>query len=364
MIPEYERKEAEMLERALSWLERLGGIEAVLGERIKLSRHDRNLPPEELARRLILGLYQYITSNPNGDLTTNRLSRFFDIGDNRRLTTLIRIAFPDHIPPPSRRIPGSVINILRREAGMDNSYIEEVTHKYPGLKIGCRDITSEIRIPPRIDGEVARSAGWISTARYSRDYERIEAGEGVERVYTRRQAYVLTFRGKDLPFLELEFIPFFEEYFNYSPYVGTRICEGFGRKLRDITSVISQRAIMSFYRDVLGVKEEREERTILFKGELKRYFIAGLIDMWGYISSCSGGPYIKLYIPPEFRKMAGELAEELDRGLTTYSNYFVIHLGWGRRLVEAIEKYPISNPYLLYPILWWKETGELRKWPL
>ena len=364
MIIEYQMKEREMLERALSRLRELGGIEAVLGEKIILSWRDRNLPPEELARRLILGLYQYIMSNPNEDLTTNRLSRFFDIGDNRRLTTLIRIAFPDHIPPPSSRIPGSIINILRGEAGIDNSYIEEVTHKYPGLKIGCRDITSEIRIPPRIDGEVARSAGWISTARYSRDYERFEAGEGVEKVYARRQAYALTFRGKDLPFLELEFIPFFEEYFNYSPYVGIRICEGFGRKLRGIESVISQRAIVSFYRDVLGVKEEREERTILFKGELKRYFIAGLIDMWGYISSYSGRPYIKLYIPSEFRKMAGELAEELDRGLATYPNYFVIHLGQGQRLAEAIKKYPISNPYLLYPILWWKETGELKKWPL
>ncbi|HDD56816.1 MAG TPA: hypothetical protein ENG18_02205 [Nitrososphaeria archaeon] len=269
MIPEYERKEAEMFERALSWLERLGGIEAVLGERITLSWRDRNLPPEELARRLILGLYQYITSNPNEDLTTNRLSRFFDIGDNRRLTTLIRIAFPDHIPPPSRRIPGSIINILRREAGMDNSYIEEVTHKYPGLKIGCRDITSEIRIPPRIDGEVARSAGWISTARYSRDYERFEAGEGVEKVYARRQAYALTFRGKDLPFLELEFIPFFEEYFNYSPYVGIRICEGFGRKLRGIESVISQRAIVSFYRTCWGLRRGRRREQYSSKASLR-----------------------------------------------------------------------------------------------
>ena len=208
MIPEYEMKEAEMLEKALSWLERLGGIEAVLGERIKLSWHDRNLPPEELERKLILGIYQYIASNPNSSLTTSRLSRFFDIGDNRRLTALIRLAFPDHIPPPSRRIPGSIINILRREAGMDNSYIEEVIHKYPGLKIGCPEITSEIRIPPRIDGEVARSAGWLTTALHIERYRRYVTKSGLERVY-KEQFYELSFKRRDLPFIELEFIPFF-----------------------------------------------------------------------------------------------------------------------------------------------------------
>jgi len=72
MIPEYERKERTMLERALSWLERLGGIEAVMGKRIILRRRDVNLPQEELQRRLILGLYQYIISNPNRDLTGER----------------------------------------------------------------------------------------------------------------------------------------------------------------------------------------------------------------------------------------------------------------------------------------------------
>jgi len=29
----------------------------------------------------------------------------------------------------------------------------------------------------------------------------------------------------------------------------------------------------------------------------------------------------------------------------------------GRRLVESIEEYPISNPRLLYTILWWKQRG-------
>ena len=71
-----------MLERTLSWL-----------ERIKLSRRDQNLPPEELARQLILGLYQYITSDPNGDLTAGRLTRFLGLGDVRRLTRLIMVAY-------------------------------------------------------------------------------------------------------------------------------------------------------------------------------------------------------------------------------------------------------------------------------
>ncbi|RLF08391.1 MAG: hypothetical protein DRJ69_06285, partial [Thermoprotei archaeon] len=216
MIIEYQMKERQMLERALSRLRELGGIEAVLGENIEFSRHDENLPPEELERKLILGIYQYIMSNPDSDLTANGLSRFFGIGDPRRLTRLIRIAFPDRIPPPSSRIPGSIINILRREAGMDNSYLEEVTHKYPGLKIGCQDIIKDIRIPPRIDGEIARSAGWISTTPYVQGYYRCVIKE---------QFYKLSFRRRDLPFLELEFIPFFEEYFNYTPFVNIRVQE-------------------------------------------------------------------------------------------------------------------------------------------
>ena len=47
-------------------LREVGGIKAVLSERIKLSWRNRNLPPEELERKLILGIYQYIASNPNG----------------------------------------------------------------------------------------------------------------------------------------------------------------------------------------------------------------------------------------------------------------------------------------------------------
>jgi len=61
MIPEYQMKEREMLEKALSRLRELGGIEAVLGEKITLSWRDQHLPPEELKRKLIIGIYQYIT---------------------------------------------------------------------------------------------------------------------------------------------------------------------------------------------------------------------------------------------------------------------------------------------------------------
>jgi len=79
--------------------------------------------------------------------------------DARRLTTLIKAAFRDRISS-SPRILGSIMNALRREAGADNSYVEEVVEKYPRLRVGYRDITGDIRIPPRIDGEVARSSGW------------------------------------------------------------------------------------------------------------------------------------------------------------------------------------------------------------
>jgi len=362
MIIEYQMKEREMLEKALSRLRELGGIEVVLGEKITLSWRDQHLPPEELKRKLIIGIYQYITSNPNSDLTANGLSRFFGIRDPRWLTRLIRIAFPDHIPPPPR-IPGSIINILRREAGMDNSYLEEVIHKYPGLKIGRQDIIKDIRIPPRIDCEIARSAGWISTAPCIQRCYRYVTKNGLERARKGR-LYKLSFKRWDLPFLELEFIPFFEEYFNYTPFVKIRINERYGERIWHISGYITHRSVMSFYRDVLGIHDKREERTILFDGELRGYFIAGLIDMWGSIFSVRGRLLIKLHMPLEFKRIAEELGEELGHNLMIQPECFAINLGKGRRLVELIEKYPISNPRLLYPILWWKETGEFRKYPL
>ena len=362
MIIEYQMKEREMLEKALSRLRELGGIKAVLGERIILSRRDERLPPEELTRRLILGIYRYIASNPDEDLTMGRLTRFLGLGDNRELARLIRAAFPDRVPPPPR-IPGSVTNTLRREAGVDNSYVEEVIGKNPELKVGCLDITSEIRIPPRIDGEVARSAGWISTMPYIQGYYRHVTKNGLEKVKKVR-CYRLSFKRRDLPFLELEFIPFFEEYFNYTPFVKTRIKERYGREFWDISGHISHTSIVSFYRDVLGIHDEREERTIPFDGELRRYFIAGLIDMWGSISSSKGVPIIILCIPLEFKRIAEELERELGHKLMTYPRNLSIYLGKGWELVEAFEKYPISNPRLLYPILWWKETGEFREYPL
>ena len=363
MIIEYQMKEREMLERALSRLRELGGIEAVLGEKITLSWRDRNLPPEELERKLILGIYQYITSDPNGDLTTGRLTRFLGLADDRGLTRLIRTAFPDRVPPPPR-IPGSIINILRREAGMDNSYVEEVIHKYPGLKIGRQDITKDIRIPPRIDGEIVRSTGWISTTAYIENCSEYVTKNGLKRACIRGQYYELSFKRRDLPFIELEFIPFFEEYFNYTPFIKPCIQEWYGRKILVIPGLICHRAIVSFYRDVLGIHDKKGERTILFHGELRRYFIAGLIDMWGCISFSNGKPSIQLVIPPEFKKMAEELEGELGHKLITLPRCLDIHFGWGRRLAELIEEYPISNPRLLYPILWWKQTGELRKYPL
>lgn len=179
MIIEYEMKEREMLEKALSRLRELGGIEAVLGERVKLSWRDEYLPPEELAKWLILGLYQCIASDPNGGLTAQGLSRFLSLADARGLTKLIRIAFPDHVPSPPR-MAGSIINTLRRQAGTNNSYVEEVIDKCPGLKIGYQDITGNIRIPPRIDGEVMRSAGWITTANYIEHYYKYMTKSGAK----------------------------------------------------------------------------------------------------------------------------------------------------------------------------------------
>ena len=70
MIPEYEMKEREMLERALSRLREVGGIEAVLGERVKLGWRDEYLPQPLLVRKLVQALYQYVISDPNRDITT------------------------------------------------------------------------------------------------------------------------------------------------------------------------------------------------------------------------------------------------------------------------------------------------------
>ena len=246
-------------------------------------------------------------------------------------------------------------------AGVDSSYIEEVIHKYPGLKVGCRDITSEIRIPPRIDGEVARSAGWISTSSHKEEQCDYMTSEGVVRKRLRKQHYQLSFRRENIPFLELEIIPFFEEYFNYTPKLNVFVHEMHGRKLQCTLCEISRRSIVSFYRDIIGVPDEKGERTILFDGELRRYFIAGLIDVWGTIFVKEGRPEIRLLIPLEFKKIAGELAAELNYSPTINSYNIIIRFASVRKIPEAFEKYPISNPRLLFTMLWWKRTRELRK---
>jgi len=364
MIPEYERKEAEMFERALSWLERLGGIEAVMKKIIILRKRDVNLPQEELQRRLILGLYQYIVSNPNRDLTGPSLSRFLGLGDTRKFHRLIKAAFSDKISP-YLRVLGSVINTLRREAGVDNSYIEEVVERYPRLKVGSKDITGGIRIPPRMDGNIARSAGWLITASYVEGLRKSLTREGFEREYRVRQYYELSFGKRHLPLLELEFIPFFEEYFNYTPTIKFHLHERYGRDFCDITIHICYRAITSFYRDVIGVPDRKEERTILFDGELRRYFIAGLIDVWGWVSHDNTGLDLRVSVPLEFKKIAEELAAEFNRKpITTPYKITIIRPARGQKVFELIEKYPISNPRLLFPILWWRWRGEFRKWPL
>ena len=362
MIPEYEKKEREMLERGLSWLERLGGIEAVMEEIIILRKRDANLPQEELQRRLILSLYQYIASNPNRDLTAKGIARFLGLRDSRELSRLIKAAFSDKIPSHFW-ILGSVINTLRREAGVDNSYIEEVVKKYPRLKISYMDITGDVRIPPRIDGNVARSAGWISASSYTEERCDYMKSEGIQ-TNRRRQYYQLSFKKKNLPFLEFELLPFFEEYFNYTPIIKMGLRETQGVTLWDIKIRIWRRAVVSFYRDVIGVREKREERTILFNGELRRYFIAGLIDIWGRISHHNTIIDLKLSVPSEFKKMIGELVAEFNHKPVITSHKTIIRVSKGRKVVELIEKYPISNPRILFPILWCKERGEFKKWPL
>jgi len=351
-----------MLERALSWLEKLGGIEAVMGKRIILRKRDVNLPQEELQRRLILGLYQYIASNPNRDLTAKGLTRFLGLRDSRELSKLIKAAFSEKIPPHFW-ILGSVINTLRREAGMDNSYIEEVVEKYPRLKISYMDITGDVRIPPKIDGNVARSAGWISASSYTE--ERCDYMKGEEPQTNRqRHYYQLSIKKKNLPFLELEFLPFFEEYFNYTPIIKMAFLETQGITFWDIKVRIWRRAIVSFYRDVIGIPNRREERTILFDGELRRYFIAGLIDIWGWLTHHNTRIDLKLSVPPEFKKIIRELVLEFNHKPKIAPNRITIRLASGRKVFELIEKYPISNPRILLPILWCKERGEFRKWPL
>jgi len=361
MIPEYERKEAEMFERALSWLERLGGIQAIMGERIRLSWRDEYLPEPLLVRKLVQTLYQYAISNPNRDITTQGLYKFAGLDDSRRLTTLIKAAFRDRISS-SPRILGSIINALRKEAGADNSYIEEVVEKYPSLRVGYRDIVGDIRIPPRIDCEIARSAGWISAASYIEDRCDYVTSEGVERKRLRKQRYQLSFRRENIPFIELEIIPFFEEYFNYTPRLNVFVHEMHGRKLQCTLCEISRRSIVSFYRDIIGIPDEKGERMILFDGELRRYFIAGLIDIWGTIFVIEGRPSIQLVIPLEFKKIAGELAAELNYSPTISPHNIVIRFASVRKIPEAFEKYPISNPRLLFTMLWWKRTRELKKY--
>jgi len=117
-----------------------------------------------------------------------------------------------------------------------------------------------------------------------------------------------------------------------------------GRKLQCTLCEISRRSIVSFNRDIIGVPDEKGERTILFDGELRTYFIAGSIDVWGTIFIKDGKPDIKLIIPPEFKKIAGELAAEFNRKPTITPHNIIIHVAMGRKILEVIEKYPYLKP--------------------
>ena len=60
--------------------------------------------------------------------------------------------------------------------------------------------------------------------------------------------------------------------------------------------------------------------------------------------------------------MAEELAAELDHKPAISSHTITIRFASVRKIPEAFEKYPISNPRLLFTMLWWKRTRELKKY--
>ena len=342
-------KEHQQNERMLSHLlPYLNNPKALLEVNLTPHASDRKLSTPQLQDKLSSALIQYLVTTAS-DATYNGMTRHFRM-HTMQLTRLFAKAYPRDLSPD---YGGKRINELRKDAGADYSYLEEVMKKYD-IDIGLQDITKDIRIPNVIDENVSRAAGWLSTAAYIASYENYR---GRQVLWNER--FGLTFRSHDLAFIDYELVPFFEGYHNHAPTVSkynTRfrdeVLHGYGVNL-------GTRAILNFYKKI-GLKTVMKDRTILFEqNQMRNSFVSGLIDIWGSIHNNRGYPALSITINSKYSTLLRQLQEIFSKGNGYFGGkVFRIHLATGEPAIHILKNYPISNPRLVYPIEYYKHYGK------
>jgi hypothetical protein len=212
------------------------------------------------------------------------------------------------------------------------------------IEIGFQDVTKQIRIPTRINEDLAWLAGMVSISSWL-ECELSKNG----RTYPSQKSYCLSFQRRDKNILWLEFMPLFEDFFNYSPIVDKKKCIAMrGCNTESYSVGINPRSIVSYFKDVVGIHPKQEERLIPFTDDrLRKAFIGGIIDRCGRETPVS----ISLIVPSKYPRLATELAEHFARKKTPLPNGFHLHFVGEHARQEKIEEYGLRHPKWFLPAI-------------
>lgn len=295
-------------------------------------------------RKDLVGLVAlYALENPDGDITGGKLSKFAGLQDPRMLNNLINRVYGLYRKETIPDVMGSTIGTLLLDAGfLDSNLFEKIS----GIEIGYKDITKQIRIPSEIDETVAWLAGMITISNY------IETFDAEKRPV--RKSYDVSFRGDDKDLVDLEFMPLIENLFNYSPYTEKpRIVTRHELKEFDVEThlvSITPRSVVSYFRDVVGIRPEQENRGIPFENEtLTKAFIGGVIDRCGYYYKTVSGINCVIGIPSKYPKLAEDMSKYLGRKKTEGINNYTIYFANKCSLPRKIEEMGLRNPKWYMP---------------
>lgn len=325
-----------------------------------------------MTRRDWAGLVALYASESDESPTANKLAEFSGLEDIGRLQYRLKRAYGPYI----ERIPevqgakggklryriknsygpfvemepefkGAEIGRFLKDVGQSDTNLFAFAGR--GIDIGSADVVKGIWLPAEIDERLAWLAGMASISSYS-EGKTYKGGE-VANSYKR---FIMSFQRGDKDLIELEFLPIFEELFNYSPSV--EFAEGPVKiKSRNFDSKryaarISPKSIVSYLKDYLGICPKQEERTILFEDEsLRKAFIGGVIDRTGYYSYRRKKPFIELGIPLKYPRIAEELAEFFNRKFDDSGEAYRLQLFVGKELPEKIEEFCLRDPKWYLP---------------
>lgn len=351
-VESYSIKEHEQNERMLMHLRpHLSNLQDFLKRKIVFSQSDINLGTYNLREKLVSAMIQYLV-NTNDTAKLKGMTRYFGVKSSKILSNLIAKIYPRYSTP---EYPGSLINRLRRDAGVDSSYLEEVALQH-NLEIGHKDITMDIRVPDEIDENQTRALGWLSTAHYNKSFVNYKG-----RKILHSENIGISFKMRDTPFVWYEFMPFFEAYHNYSPSIWFEKGKEFHGKIsKGISIKIAGKSIISYYKNI-GIVPNLQDRRILNHVN-KNVFKAGLFDIWGGVRNKRGRPEFSIFLHSKFSTLVKQLQDEFGKGYKHTKNRtnpgYEIYLAYGDALLDFIDKYPIANPKLLYPIEYYRHFGK------